>query len=265
LRLLRRDGGDRGAPWITSEAASLAAALRVRAARLNWGRAAAFLAAYVALEWISFIHEYKGVPTTPWNPGLGVMFALMTHDGPRYGLVLLLGVVVVEFFVVGSELGGSAIVAVGAIIAGSYALVAAAARRRLGLDPALTRLRDVFVLLGAAIVGAFIVAVLLLLLLIGLGQLEPRDSIRALVPLLVGDTIGIAVVTPLVLRFLSLRREPALNGIVRFAPEGALYVVGIGVALWVIIGSEGVDDFKYLYLLFVPAVAAAARRSQLPL
>jgi signal transduction histidine kinase len=226
---------------------------------MNWGRAAAFLAAYIALEWISFIHEYKGVPTTPWNPGLGVMFALMTHDGPRYGLVLLLGVVVVEFFVVDSELDALAIVAVGAIIAGGYALVAAATRRYLGLDAALTRLRDVFVLLVAAIVGAFAVAVLLLLLMIGIGQLEPADSMRALVPLLVGDTIGIAVVTPLLLRFLSLRRELALRQIVRFAPEGALYVVGIAAALWAIIGTERVDDFKYFYLLFVPAVAAAAR------
>src|SRR5687768_9601458 len=39
--------------------------------------ALAFLGAYIALEWISFIHEYKGLPVTPWNPGLGVVFALM--------------------------------------------------------------------------------------------------------------------------------------------------------------------------------------------
>jgi hypothetical protein len=25
------------------------------------------IAAYVLLEWVSFIHEYKGVPITPWN------------------------------------------------------------------------------------------------------------------------------------------------------------------------------------------------------
>ena len=39
--------------------------------------AAALLLAYVGLEWVSFIHEYKGVPVTPWNPGLGVVFALL--------------------------------------------------------------------------------------------------------------------------------------------------------------------------------------------
>jgi hypothetical protein len=44
--------------------------------------------AYVLLEWLSFIHEYKGVPITPWNPGLGVVFALMLYAGAHYGVVL---------------------------------------------------------------------------------------------------------------------------------------------------------------------------------
>ena len=62
------------------------AALIEMAPRLLLG--AAFLAAYVMLEWLSFIHEYKGVPITPWNPGLGVVFALMLSAGARYGVVL---------------------------------------------------------------------------------------------------------------------------------------------------------------------------------
>ena len=46
----------------------------------------------VGLEWVSFIHEHKGVPVTPWNPGLGVAFALLVLGGPAYGLVLFAGV-----------------------------------------------------------------------------------------------------------------------------------------------------------------------------
>jgi hypothetical protein len=53
----------------------------------NAAVAGMFLSAYVALEWISFIHEYKGLPITPWNPGLGVVFALMVFVGSRGGLV----------------------------------------------------------------------------------------------------------------------------------------------------------------------------------
>ena len=66
--------------------------------------AGAFLLAYVALEWISFIHEYKGVPITPWNPGLGVVFALMVLGGPRYSAVLFAGVVIAETTVLQTKL-----------------------------------------------------------------------------------------------------------------------------------------------------------------
>jgi len=43
------------------------------------------------------------------------------------------------------------------------------------------------------------------------------------------------------------------------APEGALYLAVIGVALWVIIGGEGLYGFRLFYLLFVPVVIAAVR------
>src|SRR5262245_58099531 len=70
----------------------------------SWVAAASFLAAYVVLEWVSFIHEYKGLPITPWNPGLGVIFALMVLGGRRYAIVLFAGVIVAEILVLRSEL-----------------------------------------------------------------------------------------------------------------------------------------------------------------
>ena len=49
--------------------------------------AVASLATYILLQWISFIHQYKGVPITPWNPGLGMIFALMVYAGPIAALL----------------------------------------------------------------------------------------------------------------------------------------------------------------------------------
>ena len=66
------EGAFRGSPGIGGATSLLAA---------NTAVAGMFLTAYVALEWVSFIHEYKGVPVTPWNPGLGVVFALMVFVG----------------------------------------------------------------------------------------------------------------------------------------------------------------------------------------
>jgi len=62
--------------------ASLASA--VTAHLPNAMTAGALLLAYVGLEWVSFIHEYQGVPVTPWNPGLGVAFAFLVLKGARY-------------------------------------------------------------------------------------------------------------------------------------------------------------------------------------
>ena len=43
--------------------------------------AGALILVYVGLEWMSFIHEHKGVPVTPWNPGLGVAFGVIVLRG----------------------------------------------------------------------------------------------------------------------------------------------------------------------------------------
>src|SRR5215475_960532 len=107
-----------------------------------------FLAAYVALEWVSFIHEYKGVPITPWNPGLGVVFALMLSAGARYGAVLFAGVLIAEIAVLQSSLSWPIIVGIATTIAAGYAAITVIARRMLGLDPTLNRLRDVLLLLA---------------------------------------------------------------------------------------------------------------------
>src|SRR5262245_12318673 len=79
--------------------------------------AAAFLAAYLILEWVSFIHEYKGLPVTPWNPGLGVVLALMVFGGRRYAFVLFAGVILAEVLVLESKLEWPIIIGIAAVIA----------------------------------------------------------------------------------------------------------------------------------------------------
>ena len=99
----------------------------------NGAVAGTFLAIYLVLEWVSFLHEYKGLPVTPWNPGLGVMFALMVRAEPWGGFVLFAGVVIAEIFVLQSKLEWPIVIGVGAITSLSYAFVAAVARRYLQL------------------------------------------------------------------------------------------------------------------------------------
>ena len=225
----------------------------------NGAVAGAFLAAYVALEWVSFLHEYEGLPITPWNPGLGVMFALMVHAGSWGGLVLFVGVVIAEIFVLQSKLEWPIVIGVGAIISLSYAFVAAVARRYLRLDVGLIHLRDVLVLLAVGLLGAMINMIVLTVFLLTFRQLDIHDIFQASAPLLVGDVIGIAVMTPLLLQFVFRRPKIELRQLLSLVPEAVLYIVGTGAALWAITGSGGVYGFRLFYLLFVPVVIAAVR------
>jgi hypothetical protein len=120
----------------------------------QWTAITGFVIAYLVLEWISFIHEYKGLPLTPWNPGLGLAFACLILIGARYGIALFAGIIVAEIVVLQSNLEWAVIVAIAAIIASGYTFIATVIREQFRLDVGLTHLRDVIILLGAGFVGA---------------------------------------------------------------------------------------------------------------
>jgi signal transduction histidine kinase len=265
-------GGDREAGIVPSVRrygfAPGALDLRTRLERLraeftahSWRAAPAYLAAYVALEWASLIHEYKGVPVTPWNPGLGVLFASMVLIGPSYGLVLFAGVLVVEYFIIDSQLGWPVITGIGATYSLVYAALAFVARRRFSLDSGLAHLRDVFVLTGLAVAGAAVVAAVLASLLVANGPLGLDEVTDAVIQLLVGDILGVTVVTPVIMRFVLRWRHLPPAQLRVLALEGVVYLIIVALALWVIVSTERLNEFKYFYLLFLPVVVAAARHA----
>ena len=221
--------------------------------------AGAFLLAYVVLEWISFIHEYRGVPVTPWNPGLGVVFALMVLSGPRYGAVLFAGVVIAETTVLQTKLQWPIILGIAAIFTIIYGTVATVARKHLQLDVGLYHLRDVVILLVAGVCGAVLAALLLSLLLLLDAQLERSDVLVASGPFLVGDIIGMAIMTPLTLRLFAGGRPLSIGRLRDLVPELLLYAALLVMSLWIIVGAQSVDGFKFFYLLFLPVVVAAVR------
>jgi two-component system, LuxR family, sensor kinase FixL len=222
-------------------------------------RVGIFLSAYLILEWVSFIHEYKGLPITPWNPGLGVAFALMIFAGSRYGVLLFVGIVLAEFLVVNSKLEWPIIVSIAAIIATGYGLIAAGLRKHLRIDTGLNRLSDVLLLLFAGISGAILVALMLSVLLLTSAEIDFDDILVTFVPLLIGDIIGIAVMTPLTLRLILHPDKLPIRFSLTLASEILLFVLLITVALWIIVGTESANGFKFFYLLFLPVVVAAVR------
>jgi two-component system, LuxR family, sensor kinase FixL len=222
-------------------------------------RVTALLVAYLALEWVSFIHEHKGMPVTPWNPALGLVFAAILVKGVAYGLVLFIGVVIAEVLILRTELPWTIVLAMAAVVAASFTLAAVVARRHFRFDHTLQHVRDILVLLATGTAAAAISAILLSTLLLAANELSGADLAQSSLPLFVGDIIGIAVVTPLVLR-LSLRWPDVLAGTpVKILPELILYVFAVGGTLWLSLSADiGASD-RYLSVLFLPVVAAALR------
>src|ERR1700744_537515 len=99
-----------------------------------WLTAGAYFAIYLVLEWASFVHIHKGVPVTPWDPALGVIFALMMRGGALGGFILFAGMLIAEELVLPDEAEWPVTVGIAAITALSYASVAAVARRALAID-----------------------------------------------------------------------------------------------------------------------------------
>jgi signal transduction histidine kinase len=221
--------------------------------------AGAVLLAYVCLEWMSFIHEYNGLPVTPWNPGLGVVFGMIVLRGAAYGFLLLAGVVIAETLVLHTDLGWPVIVAIAVVVAASYTAAARLARSHLRLDVHLSRVRDVVALLAAGVAGAAVVALLLGVLLFAVKEIRADIVANSLIPLFVGDVIGIAVATPLLLRFFARWSWPPRAELPLYAVEVIAFALATGVALWMIVGSDRPHDYKYFSLLFLPIIAVGMR------
>lgn len=223
------------------------------------GLAGAFILIYVALEWVSFIHEYKGLPLTSWNPGLGVALAVLILGGPLYGLALFAGITAAEVALLQSDLRWPVILGIAVAISAGYVLVAEAARRHLALDVRLAHLRDVMILLAAAISGAVLVSALSIGILLAVGHFEGADILPAAITFVVGDLIGIAVMTPLLLRLAERLRQRTFPRLLQSFPDVIILGLAIAAALWAVAVTETGEGSKFFYLLFFPVVMAAVR------
>ena len=158
-----------------------------------------------------------------------------------------------------TQLAWPVIVLMALIVSAVFATAAVLVRRRLHLDVGLSRVRDVLTFLAAGTAASCISSALLGALLIGTNEMTLDDFAHAAIPLIVGDTIGIAVATPLILRLLHWRDDLIRVSAISLAMELALYFIIVGVALWLIVGTESPDSYKFVSLLFLPVVAAAVR------
>lgn len=216
----------------------------------------AFVLAYVALDWISFIHQFSPLGITPWNPPPGLALAVLLIAGPRVGGLVFVGALLADILVRDLPAPLAPTLLSAAMIAATYAASADLLRRALGMDPTLARLKDVFLLMLGAALAAAVVAVLYVAIFTGAGLLPPEDFVPAFVRFWIGDMIGIVVTAPAIL---VLRRRPAIRPPRRVLVEAAGQAAALAAVLWLVFGLAELPPFRLFYLLFLPLIWIAAR------
>ena len=73
--------------------------------RHPYATGAAFLAAYVLLDWVSFIHPLQQFGITPWNPQPAFAIALLMFGGQRWLPLVFAAALSAELLVRGAPAG----------------------------------------------------------------------------------------------------------------------------------------------------------------
>jgi two-component system sensor kinase FixL len=216
-----------------------------------------YLACYVFLDWVSYVHPVAPLGITPWNPPPALSLALLLRFGIGYWPWLFVAAFAADVIVRGAPAPWPVLVESAALLTAAYTLAARVLRQRLPGGRDLVSPRDLGVLLAVAAPTTFVVAGGYVGLYTLLGRVPMDEYLPNLFRHWVGDLNGILVFTPVLLLHAptllprNWRRTDWLEAL-----ASALAIV---LALWVVFGVEAADEFKFFYLLFLPLTWIAAR------
>ena len=213
-----------------------------------------YVAAYVALDWVSYIEPYANFNITPWNPNTALSFILILVFGRRMIPFLFISAFLADL--INREIVGPLIVEVLSVvlIAGVYsAALIFLTRAKTRFDPTLSSMRDLVVLILVVAASAAFVALSYVGLRIAAGLLPARDFMAATSRYWIGDVIGVLGLTPFALFALTRQR------ILPMSAETGLQCAAIVGALVVVFGFAEEREFQLFYLLFLPIIWMAVR------
>ena len=167
-----------------------------------WG----ILAAYLLLDFLSYVRWFGPSGIAPWNPAIGMSVALLIRAGWIYAIWLFPAAIVSEALIRHGIDDWAARVAVAAVVACVYTGCTVIFERVLRADPRLERLRDLVWLFVTAAGATAVMAFSEVGILVFFGQVEGDAAWLSLIRIWVGDMIGIAVITPLILRLTNSAR-----------------------------------------------------------
>jgi two-component system, LuxR family, sensor kinase FixL len=213
-----------------------------------------YVAAYVALDWVSFIEPYAHFNITPWNPNTSLSFILILVFGQRMIPFLFISPFLVDLINREIAVPWSVEILSGVAIAGGYSTALAFLKRsKTRFDPTLPAMRDLVALILVAVASAAFVASSYVGLRIATGLLPAKDFMAATLRYWIGDVIGVLGLTPFALFALTRRR------ILPISIETGLQCTAIVGALVIVFGFAEEREFQLFYVLFLPIIWMAVR------
>ena len=211
---------------------------------------AGYVVAYIALDWVSYIHPLGPFAITPWNPPPGLSLALLLAQGLAFAPALFVAAFAAEVVVRGLPAGTIAAAGSSAVIAIGYAAAAWTLRSRARIDLQLRGVRDVAWLVGATAAATLFVATGYVAIYFVAGRIPSDTLVRSAIQFWVGDALGILITAPVLLAVLDPRRGPAFRWSWETGAQGAAVLA----ALWVVFGIDPAHAERFFYVLFLPLI-----------
>jgi two-component system, LuxR family, sensor kinase FixL len=223
---------------------------------------AAAAVAYVALDWLSYIHPLQQSSITPWNPHPAVAIAVLALLGQRWFPGVFLAVLAAEAVVRKAAPGWAASLLVSAVLTLGYAAMAASLAALVSVRSPLGTRAELGRLIAVVTLGCFVTGVLYVAALWASGTALPGPYFEALLQFWIGDCVGILVTLPVILMLLDPSRWPEFRELAR-SPWPWLQAASVAVVLWLVFGPVFAQPFKFFYVLFLPLVWIAVTQGLL--
>lgn len=216
-----------------------------------------YVAAYVFLDWVSYIHPVAPFAITPWNPQAGLALVLLLRFGTRFWPILFAGALAAEWFVRGLQAPFGLILLSCAVMTAGYAAASVILVRKLKIDTAFSRLYDLSWFVAVTIAITLPIAANYVAMFLFAGLIPQEEFLKDVLVYWVGDVIGIIVAAPLLLVHWPFRLNAWKSLFAR--RENIAQLIIVLAVLWLVFGWTVTDEFKYFYLLFLPLIWIAMR------
>lgn len=153
-----------------------------------------FVAAYLTVERLTFIHQLDGLGITLWGPSAGLALLSIIRWGPGFGPAVFLASLIADFTVYTGPRGLITPVVTSLVLAGGLTAIAVPLRSQWRAEP--IKLKEIYALLFIVPSGVLLMAVAYCLVLLASAQLNPGRFLIAVRNFWIGDTLGILTLVP---------------------------------------------------------------------